>query len=68
MNPILGNLGLAAVNAGTWASQGGWLADDAAPLVDSVNPATGEVIARVRVTTAAQYEQVLASAQAVAAA
>ena len=51
MNPVLERLGLGAVNAGTWTSAGGWLADDGAPLVDSVNPATGEVLASVRATT-----------------
>jgi len=68
MNPVLQRLGLAAVNAGTWAADGGWLADERAPLIDSVNPANGEVLARVRATTPAQYEQLMASARAVAAA
>jgi aldehyde dehydrogenase (NAD+) len=66
MNPLLRDLGLEAVNAGTWASQGGWLDDASAPLVHSVNPTTGDTIGAVRATTAAQYEQVLASARAVA--
>jgi aldehyde dehydrogenase (NAD+) len=62
MNPVLQRLGLAEINAGTWASRGGWLADDHATLVESVNPANGEVLARVRATTAGQYEQVMAAA------
>ena len=62
MNPVLERLGLGAVNAGTWTSAGGWLADDGAPLVDSVNPATGEVLASVRATTAAQYERLMVAA------
>ena len=62
MNPVLQRLGLAAINAGTWSSRGGWLADDHATFVESVNPANGEVLARVRATTAAQYEHVLAAA------
>jgi len=62
MNPVLERLGLGAVNAGTWTSAGGWLADNSAPLVDSVNPATGDVLASVRATTAAQYEQLMAAA------
>jgi aldehyde dehydrogenase (NAD+) len=66
VSALLGSLGLEAVNPGTWSSQHGWLGDAAAPLVRSVNPATGEEIAAVRATTAAQYEQVLASARAVA--
>ncbi len=66
MSAVLESLGLEAVNPGTWSSLHGWLGDPAAPLVRSVNPATGEEIAAVRATTAAQYEQVLASARAVA--
>jgi len=66
MNEILKNLGLAAINPGTWSGDGGWLTDENAPLIDSFNPATGRLIASVQATTAAQYEQVLASARAVA--
>jgi aldehyde dehydrogenase (NAD+) len=62
MNAVLERLGLSAVNAGTWTSAGGWLADDTAPLVDSINPSSGQVIASVRATTAAQYEQLMAAA------
>jgi aldehyde dehydrogenase (NAD+) len=66
MNPLLQDLGLAAVNSGTWASDGGWLEDTAAPVVESVNPATGQAVGAVRATTPAQYERVMASARAVA--
>jgi aldehyde dehydrogenase (NAD+) len=66
VNPVLQRLGLGAVNAGTWSSAGGWLADDAAPLLQSVNPANGEVLGSVRATTAAQYEQLMAAAHEVA--
>jgi aldehyde dehydrogenase (NAD+) len=62
MNPVLERLGLGAVNAGTWTSAGGWLADQNAPLVDSVNPATGMPLAAVRATTAAQYQQLMVAA------
>ena len=58
---ILAGLGLSGVNAGTWCG-GGWLDDPSAPLIDSVNPATGEVIARVRAATAADYEKVVSTA------
>ncbi len=66
METILRNLGLQAVNPGTWSSNGGWLADPAAKRVDSVNPSTGKVIASVLATTPAQYEQVMAAAHDVA--
>lgn len=72
---VLAALGLSAVNAGTWHGHGanavadaetGWIADSAAPLIDSVNPATGAVIASVRAATPRDYERVLASATAAA--
>jgi len=66
MNAILKDLGLEATNAGTWTAAGGWLADAAGGRIDSINPATGEVIASVTGTTAAQYETVMASAAAIA--
>jgi len=66
MNDVLANLGLQPVNPGTWSSDGGWLSDPAAKRIDSVNPATGEVIASVLATTSAQYEQVMAAAHEVA--
>mgnify|MGYP003503092175 FL=1 len=59
---LLKDLGLTQTNAGTWSGAGGWLDDASAKVIESVNPATGEVIARVRATTPAQYEQVMASA------
>ena len=45
---ILDGLGLSGLNAGTWCGDGGWLEDPAAPLIDSINPATGEVARRVQ--------------------
>jgi aldehyde dehydrogenase (NAD+) len=66
MNDVLSRLGLEALNPGTWSSDGGWLVDPAAPRVDSLNPATGQVIASIAATTAAQYEQLMAAAREVA--
>jgi aldehyde dehydrogenase (NAD+) len=66
MNSMLDELGLVPVNAGTYAAGHGWLTDESAPLLDSVNPATGELIARVRSTTPAQYEKVIESSRKVA--
>jgi aldehyde dehydrogenase (NAD+) len=63
---LLAGLGLAQVNPGTWSGDGGWLGDPAAKVIESVNPATGEVIARVQATTPAQYERLMASAVAAA--
>ena len=63
---LLQSLGLTQTNAGTWSGAGGWLDDPSARVIESVNPTTGEVIARVRSTTPAQYEQLMASAAAAA--
>jgi len=57
---ILAGLGLAGVNDGAWS--GSWHADAGARLHESVNPATGAVIASVRPAGAGDYERVLVSA------
>jgi len=61
---ILEGLGLSELNPGTWCGDGGWLDDPSAPVIESISPSTGEVIARVRATTEADYERVVASAAA----
>src|SRR5262245_9148892 len=63
MREVFATLGLAEVNAGVWSANGGWSQDASAPLIDSVNPATGALLARVRGATAADYERVLVSAR-----
>jgi aldehyde dehydrogenase (NAD+) len=60
---ILAGLGLQAVNPGACSGRE-WHAAADAPLVDSVSPATGEVIARVRAAGADDYERVMKSATA----
>ncbi len=62
MQDILKRLGLSDVNPGTWLGATA-LEDKKAPLIESVNPANGAVIASVRSTTAAQYEQLIAHAR-----
>ena len=62
MQSILKQLGLDAVNDGTWLGAKS-SADKAASIIESVNPATGEVIASVRSTTTAEYEKVIAEAR-----
>ena len=63
MQDVLNRLGLSAVNPGTWLGAKS-LQDDAATLIESINPANGEVIASVASTTEAEYEQVIAAARA----
>ena len=62
MKEILEQLGLEAVNDGTWFGAES-RSDESAPLIESSNPATDELIASVRATTMAQYEDVIAQAQ-----
>jgi aldehyde dehydrogenase (NAD+) len=59
---LLTRLGLGATNPGAWCGEGGWCADASLQPIESVNPATGTVIARVRPAGPAEVERVLASA------
>ena len=63
MKKILDSLGLEASNAGTW--YGSESSEDAsASLIESFSPASDELIASVRSTTAAEYEALIGRAQA----
>src|SRR5579859_92938 len=66
-NP-LESLGLKDINAGTWSGSRGWSTETNGPLIESINPATGQRLAHVRGATSADYEQVMAAAVAAAAA
>jgi L-aminoadipate-semialdehyde dehydrogenase len=59
---VLKKLGLDDVNAGTWLGAKS-LQTKSAPLIESVNPASGEVIAGVRATTAGEYEKLMTAAR-----
>ncbi len=61
MKKILHSLGLDAVNPGTWYGNDS-SADESAGLIESLNPATGELIASVRSTSAAEYERLITMA------
>jgi aldehyde dehydrogenase (NAD+) len=67
-NNPLESLGLKDINAGAWSGSHGWSADTSGPLIDSINPATGQRLAQVRGATAADYDVVIAAAVAAAAA
>jgi aldehyde dehydrogenase (NAD+) len=67
LNP-LEVLGLKDVNPGVWSGSHGWSTDTTGPLIDSINPASGKRLAQVRGAAAADYEHVLGSAVAAAAA
>lgn len=61
---ILEALGLGALNSGTYLGQGEWSKTTDAGTLSSVNPTTDTVIAKVNASSAADYETVIARAQA----
>jgi aldehyde dehydrogenase (NAD+) len=67
-NDPLQALGLRDLNAGAWSGTHGWSAQASGPLIESINPATGQRLAQVRGATQEDYEHVLAAAVAAAAA
>ena len=58
MKKILESLGLEATNPGTWYGNDS-SEDTSAPLIESTNPANGELIASVRSTTAVEYDRLV---------
>lgn len=62
MHAALKELGIEAVNEGTWFGSEA-RGDASASLIESTNPATDELIASVRATTMEQYEEVIQAAQ-----
>jgi aldehyde dehydrogenase (NAD+) len=58
MKAILDSLGLGATNPGTWFGAES-STDDSAGLIESINPANGEVIASVRSTSQADYNRLI---------
>ncbi|MDE2154456.1 MAG: aldehyde dehydrogenase family protein [Xanthomonadaceae bacterium] len=61
---ILKSLGLGNELSGTYLGQGEWSTSTDAGTLQSVNPATGEVIATVHASSAADYETIVKRAQA----
>ncbi|HET8765345.1 MAG TPA: aldehyde dehydrogenase family protein [Rhodanobacter sp.] len=61
---ILSALGLSSSNPGTYLGNGEWSATTDAGTLSPVNPATGEVIASVHASSAADYAKLMERAQA----
>ena len=61
---LLKALGLGATNSGTYLGNGSWSDATGAGVLRPANPTTGEVIAEVQATSEADYETVVANAQA----
>ncbi|HEX7060634.1 MAG TPA: aldehyde dehydrogenase family protein [Woeseiaceae bacterium] len=62
MNDILKRLGLEETNPGTWSGTRS-SASAEAPLIESLNPTTNEVIAAVHATTRVEYERMIEAAR-----
>jgi aldehyde dehydrogenase (NAD+) len=65
MQNVLKALELTELNAGAWSADGGWSKDSSGPVIESVNPATGDVLARVQSASAADYERIIRSSREV---
>ncbi|MGB1288349.1 MAG: aldehyde dehydrogenase family protein, partial [Aggregatilineales bacterium] len=63
MKALLEKLQLTDINAGACTGADGWITDPDGEKLDSINPATGEVIASVIMPTVDTYNQVVESAQ-----
>lgn len=63
MRDILERLELDQSNPGTWLGEKS-REDESAKLIESINPSTGKLIASVRSSTAAEYDQVVMDARA----
>jgi aldehyde dehydrogenase (NAD+) len=61
-------LGLKPVNPGAWSGSKGWSRIGDGPLIHSVNPASGELLAQVQGATLDDYENVMTAALEAAAA
>jgi aldehyde dehydrogenase (NAD+) len=59
---ILKTLGLRDLNPGTWSGIRGWSEQQSGPLIESINPATGQRLAQVCGATGDDYEHVMAAA------
>ena len=68
LNAVLARLGLAGTNPGAWSGSEGWSKNTEAALANIRNPADGTLIAQVRPAVLKDYEAVMASAVAAAAA
>jgi aldehyde dehydrogenase (NAD+) len=67
-NDVLAKLKVSSINPGVWSGTHGWSVDTSGPLIESINPSSGERLAQVRAATAADYEHVVSAAIVAAAA
>ncbi|MFL6549938.1 MAG: aldehyde dehydrogenase family protein [Povalibacter sp.] len=65
MHNVLKALELSELNAGAWSAEGGWSKDSSTPIIDSIDPTTGELLGRVQTASAADYERIIRSSRQV---
>ena len=65
MNEVLTRLGLSEINGGAWAGAQITIADANAEVIESVNPSTGQVLAKVQLAGVGEYEQIVEKAEEV---
>ncbi|RME26515.1 MAG: aldehyde dehydrogenase family protein [Deltaproteobacteria bacterium] len=63
MNNVLEKLGIKEVNPGGCTGPDGWIEDAEGPVLESYNPATGELLAKVRQLGPAGYDRVVEAAR-----
>jgi aldehyde dehydrogenase (NAD+) len=54
---------LGGIYSGSWSANDGWSNDGDGPIIEAVNPATGELLGRVRTATPADYERIVVAAR-----
>ncbi len=63
IHPVLAALGLGAAESGSYLGHGEWSKTTTAGVIEPVNPATGDVLARVHASSQADYDIILKRAQ-----
>src|SRR3982751_2440468 len=63
-HPVLSALGLRETESGTYLGNGEWSATRDAGVIEPLNPGTGEVLGRVHASSQADYDKLMANAQA----
>ncbi len=63
-HPVITSLGLGDNESGAYLGHGQWSASSDAGVIEPINPSTGEVLARVHASSEADYETIIANAEA----
>src|SRR3954464_2343743 len=65
MPNVLKALDPSELKAGAWCGEGGWWKSNSTPIIESINPTTGEVLGRVQTASASDYERIIRSSRQV---